>query len=112
MSSDDNTVLTEFHDRLLRLTLANALRTEFYRHRWEGLRAAEGRSGLAHLPIVCKSEIVAAGPRAQIRDGQRYQEKFTSGTSGTPFVNIVGEREQEALAELYNRIHEVRSAGV
>jgi len=87
---------------LLGCTLENALRTPFYRDRWG---RAPTIADFETLPIIDKAELMSAGSAAQIRDTGRFGEKFTSGTSGKPFVNIVGERELQALAALHRKMH-------
>jgi phenylacetate-coenzyme A ligase PaaK-like adenylate-forming protein len=86
---------------LLRATLQNAWRTPFYREHWGGMATA---MEFESIPIVDKAELMRAGPAAQVRTAGRFGEKFTSGTNGEPFLNIVGEREQCALAALHRKI--------
>jgi phenylacetate-coenzyme A ligase PaaK-like adenylate-forming protein len=98
-------LLEESRKCLLKATIENALKTPFYRHLWGHISPQSRDLTLSDLPIVHKSDLVAADSRAQVRDGQITKEKVTGGTSGTPFVHIVGQREQQALKDLYSQIH-------
>ncbi len=96
----------ELRSRLLGPTLANALRTPFYRTLLGALDLREfGTGALADLPIVDKAQIAAAGRAAQVRAGLVCDEIFTSGTTGRPLVTACGDREQAYIREFFNAIH-------
>jgi phenylacetate-coenzyme A ligase PaaK-like adenylate-forming protein len=104
-----NNPLAEFQETLIKLTIENALKTPFYRHWWRKHHFAGPEVSLSDLPVVRKADLVAAGRKAQLHDGQIGHEKVTGGTTDNPFFHIVGQREQQALKELYLQIHAHRA---
>lgn len=97
---------------LLKPTIENALKTEFYKDIWTPFQSVLERLTdsssedqvqdlFQDLPFVSKDEIRAAGDKARVLDGQVIKERFTSGSTGAPFVFAFGQRERAAEATFY-----------
>lgn len=96
--------LERFHELLLPATIENALRTPFYAAHWVGHDPASITKGsLSRLPLVDKQAIRHAGRAAQNRAQLRCDEIFTSGTTGTPLVTVIGDREQRYIERFYRQ---------
>ena len=91
---------------LLQLTLAEALKAEFYRKIWSGIDIPNVTlASIANLPIINKAAIQSAGADAQIRNGMFCDEVFTMGTSGPPLVTIRGSQEQSFIAAYFTALN-------
>ncbi|MDM5179168.1 hypothetical protein PO883_18390 [Massilia sp. DJPM01] len=96
--------LHALHDALLPGTVANALRTDFFRECWAGCDLAHiDRRTLRHLPTIDKESIRAAGEAAQNREGVVCNDVLTSGTTGNPLVTIRSDREQKFIEQFVTR---------
>ena len=108
---DSIQALHGFHDALLPQTIANALKTDFYREHWSGCDLRNpSRALLASLPTVGKEHIRKAGESAQNRTGVICNDVFTTGTTGNPLITVRSEREQRVIADFFGRILRERPA--
>ncbi|WP_439373838.1 hypothetical protein [Bradyrhizobium sp. DASA03120] len=96
--------LHAFHDELLPETIANALKTTFFREHWSGYNLENiSRATLAELPTVGKEHIRSAGEAAQNRAGVVCNDVFTTGTTGNPLITVRSDREQEFIRDFFTR---------
>ena len=96
--------LHAFHDLLLPETIANALKTSFFREHWSGRELKNvSRTNLAELPTVGKEHIRAAGEAAQNRAGVVCNDVFTTGTTGNPLITVRSDREQRFIRNFFTR---------
>jgi hypothetical protein len=96
--------LHAFQDELLPETIANALRTSFFREHWVGcdLNSID-HSNLSKLPTVEKEHIRAAGDGARVRAGVICDDVFTTGTTGNPLITVRSDREQKFIRDFFRR---------
>ncbi|MCF8479672.1 MAG: hypothetical protein K9H25_04510 [Rhodospirillum sp.] len=99
--------MAAFQETLIKPTLDNALKTEFFRDHWRGIDCSAEippSELLSKLPVCTKAQIKGAGWRARVADGQIVHEMFTSGTTQDAFAYAVGERESDALSIFYRSL--------
>lgn len=102
---DSIRALHAFHDALLPGTIANALKTSFFREHWSGCCVENvDRAILAKLPTVGKEHIRAGGEAAQNRTGVVCNDVFTTGTTGQPLITVRGDREQKFIGDFFSRL--------
>jgi phenylacetate-coenzyme A ligase PaaK-like adenylate-forming protein len=104
--SFDESKLKEFQRVLFGPTIENALRTKYYKKKYQHLSLENiDIQILGSLPITHKTEIQEAEGEAQVRDNLICEDSFTGGTSGTPFSYIVGSREREYCLDFFSSLY-------
>jgi hypothetical protein len=105
VSLGSSEALNLFHNSLLPATFANATRCSFYRdHLAEFVDKNLNLANWSLLPFVNKSQLRAAGSKAQVFLDVICNEVFTSGTSGQPFVTLKGDQEQKYIAQFFRHV--------
>ena len=101
--TNDCQAVVDFHDALLPGTIANALRTPFYRSLWDASDFRDFNcSRLAELPLVDKEGVRASGRGAQCREGVICNDVFTTGTTGNPLITVRSNVEQRYILDFFN----------